>query len=109
MAFGYTTIGNLAVVKAGTKNPYRAGVFGDERIRALGLFLRGKATPGYDIWLAPSSGGARTLKSVKEIKVDADSIDYSWHKDGTPKKRSRGGNVREANEVLSGIVRALQD
>jgi len=58
------SIGDLIVVPEGTINPYTkgAGIIGDVRKRQLFGYLMGRETPGYDIWYAPSNGGARKLK-----------------------------------------------
>jgi len=71
-------IGVIAVVPAGTLNPYGRGLCGTERSRLLGRFLQGQETPGFEFWYAPVEGGARKLASAEEAAVDPEAVAYYW-------------------------------
>jgi len=78
-------IGDIAVVKAGTGNPYKSGqnIIGEERSRALGRFLRGLETPEHEFWHIHPSIGCRKV-TEEEVSVDPDVVDYYWDEDGNP-------------------------
>lgn len=74
-------------------NPYRGGghtrsdpeepithVSGDERVSALGAFLRLGQAGEYTFWYAPVCGGAYQLLEPPTVKQS--QLDYYWDVDG---------------------------
>jgi hypothetical protein len=82
---GAMDIGAIEVTRAGAANPYVEGIWGAERSGALGAFLRGRPTPGYEFWHAPSCGGARRLDERPAVRPEV--VDFYWRADGTPRRR----------------------
>ena len=78
----YRHLGAISVVPEGTINPYAVSISGPERSEALGKFLTGKPTPGYEFWHAEAGGGARQLVDAADANVDPDTIDFYWGEDG---------------------------
>lgn len=80
----YNDIGIIAVVPEGTTNPYTAkSIVGKERSEALRRFLKeDELVPGYDFWIAPTSGGAKRIHTPQEANVDPDVIEYYWGEEG---------------------------
>lgn len=81
-------LGNIYVVPEGAANPRTdyVGGWGSVRVTQLGLFFRGKPTPGYEFWVCPYSGGQYRLTSAKDIDVGDTAVDFYWHEDGSPKR-----------------------
>lgn len=73
-------IGDIAVVPAGTKNPYTVSICGKERAEQLRKFFNGEETPEYEFWYAPSCGGAKKLNSAED--ADQEVIAFYWPERG---------------------------
>jgi hypothetical protein len=83
-------LGNIGVTRRGSGNPYRSGqrVDGDERVQALGRFLRGFPSADYEFWFCHPSGGARQIDAEEAIEqVDPDVVDYYWDDSGESRRR----------------------
>lgn len=53
------SVGDIVIVPVGTTNPYRVGLLGPERKRCIEILRRREILPTeYEVWYAPTSGGA---------------------------------------------------
>lgn len=74
-------IAEVAVVPAGTDNPWGRGLTGPVRASAFKLAHRGETTPGIEFWFMPYSGAAMKLTDPKE-QIDWSGFgltDHSGH------------------------------
>jgi hypothetical protein len=72
-------LGDIAVVPAGTVNPYfDLSIIGKKRSDLLECFFKQLETPGFEFWHAPVVGDAKKLNTAAEANVDPVVIEYYW-------------------------------
>lgn len=69
------TIGDVIVCASTEPSPYRVGLLGEARYKALVQFYRtGQPPEGLALWYAPMKGGARRITARDEIAWETSRI-----------------------------------